>query len=99
TEDELGHFVAEHRGLVAVLADDNAGLEHGVALLTGLQEELWNVDQDVPVTQVVGDPAPSLEVEYELTNTLVDGHVHRLERRAIDFPRGVETMSRLKCLK
>ena len=59
--------------------------------------EVRDVDEDVARPEIVRHPAPTLEVERDLRDAIVDRYVHRRERRRIrDAYRG-KGVQRLEC--
>src|SRR5213079_1144386 len=59
---------------------------------------LGDVDQDVPLAEILRQPAPAFEIQLELPNALLDGHVHLRGDRWSDGAVGFEAVAPLKAL-
>ena len=72
---QVGHLVAEDRRHVEGLADHDALRQQRLGLVDQLEREVGEVDEDVALAQVVGHPAPALQVEDDLLDPGLDRHV------------------------
>ena len=75
-EDDLRHLVAEDgRGGLVGLPRHHPHREGGLALLDRLELEGRDVDEDVAVAELLGQPPPALEVQLDLRDAIRGGGV------------------------
>ena len=75
-EDDLRHLVAEDgRGGLVGLARHHPYREGDLALLDRLELEGRDVDEDVAVAELLGQPPPALEVQLDLRDAIRGGGV------------------------
>jgi hypothetical protein len=88
----MGHLVAEDRRRVALFADDGADIEGELPAFVGFEVEVRDVDAEMPLAEVVRQPAPAVEIDFDLTNAVVERDVERGAGSAIDRAGGRQPM-------
>src|SRR5207249_4291846 len=69
TEDHGGHLVGENRRWTVFLADDDLHAERAPSVLDDVEVERRNVDDQIPLAEIVRQPAPAVHVERDLLGT------------------------------
>src|SRR5581483_11286680 len=97
-EDELGQVGAELGRLPRLLADDDRHLDLDARPIPQLQLLVRNVDLDVALAEVLGQPARPLERDLELADAFVDRDVERGPGPLADDAVRTQAVARLEAL-
>ncbi len=95
-ELQVFHRFAEDRCRRVALPRDDPHRHHDPGLLDDPQVEIGDVHQDVAPAEIAGDPAPSLQVQFDLANPVFDGDRKRRKRVRADDPVGFQSVSSLE---
>ena len=95
---DVGHLPAEDGRFLEGRAHDDLHRQDGRLILDDLEAVARNVYHDVGVPQVLGKPAPSLQVELDLANALFHGYVEGPKRPGANDSVIEQTMAQLELL-
>src|SRR5262249_23801085 len=97
-ELDIPDAVAEHRGAVVGLADDDRHMLLDIATVDAAQIEPGDVDDHILLAKVFRHPSQTLHGHDDALDTLLDRHIHRNDRGSANNAIAFQTLTRLESL-
>jgi hypothetical protein len=95
-QNEIADYTRKDRRTAIRLPDDDAHVIDGLAILNDIQAKARNIHEYVAIAEILGQPAPTLEIDDELVDAALNRYVERVLRSGADDPVCSKTMARLE---
>ncbi len=93
---QVGHFAREYRGTLISPSHDSAHGHEDFVVFNHIEFEIGDIHQDEASSQIIGEPTPTLHIQFDLAHSLLDRHIERLQSPGPDDTIDFEAMSFLE---